>query len=265
MLRLLCLALLCLTLCAQAAGPDADLLDAARQGDLEKVKSLLAAGANIDAKNKYGITPLFYAAWSGHAAIVQLLIEKGANIEIVDTFYRMPALGAAINKNNDAAACALIKAGHSKSAEMLTPAARGGRMVVVETILAHAKPTQKQLDEALEVAIIARKEDVAAVLKKFGAQPPKAVQIPLETLQLYAGKYRGEPMGEVEVALKNGALVVNTNGQSMDLLARDDKTFALSAGRGVTLQFTVVEGKAASMTVTQGGQSFTLKRAEAGQ
>ena len=42
------------------------------------VQLLLKHGANIEAKNKYGKTPLFAAARSGSNRVVQLLLDKGA-------------------------------------------------------------------------------------------------------------------------------------------------------------------------------------------
>jgi ankyrin repeat protein len=35
------------------------------------------AGANIDALNEDGKTALHYAAWSGHLAVVEFLVDKG--------------------------------------------------------------------------------------------------------------------------------------------------------------------------------------------
>ena len=63
------------------------LHNAARSGDLEKVKNLIDSGANIDEplnvsdKNPiYEFTPLMLAAAYGHMNIVNFLIQKGANL-----------------------------------------------------------------------------------------------------------------------------------------------------------------------------------------
>ena len=49
-------------------------------GNIEAVKLDLAAGVDVNAKDKYGWTPLHWAAREGHKKIVELLIEKGTKI-----------------------------------------------------------------------------------------------------------------------------------------------------------------------------------------
>ena len=49
------------------------------KGNIEAVKQHLADGADVNTKDKYGWTPLRYAA-NGHKEIVRLLIAKGADV-----------------------------------------------------------------------------------------------------------------------------------------------------------------------------------------
>ncbi len=62
-----------------AKAPDISIHDAAREGNIEAVKQHLAAGADVNAKNKYG-TPLHEAAFEGYKEIAELLIAKGADV-----------------------------------------------------------------------------------------------------------------------------------------------------------------------------------------
>ena len=48
--------------------------------DLEEIRSLLAAGADINVKSKYGETALDMGAWNGYTAIVRLLLEAKADV-----------------------------------------------------------------------------------------------------------------------------------------------------------------------------------------
>ena len=74
-------ALFCLVIGLANAGPvasqPAELMIAARAGDLEKVRALLASGAEPDPT---GIaTPLFFAAQGGHLEIAAILLDSGAD------------------------------------------------------------------------------------------------------------------------------------------------------------------------------------------
>jgi hypothetical protein len=62
---------------------DQDLLDASRDGDLEKVKRALENGANTDAKDTNGNTPFHVASSCGHEAVVSLLHDNGADRTII--------------------------------------------------------------------------------------------------------------------------------------------------------------------------------------
>ena len=55
-------------------------MTAARAGNLEAVKALLARGANPNAQERSDQTALMWAAAEGHAAVVQALIDGGADI-----------------------------------------------------------------------------------------------------------------------------------------------------------------------------------------
>ena len=61
-----------------------DIWEAAKQGNLEAVKQHLADGADVNAKDKYGLTPLHYAAWQGRNEIVELLTANGADVNAKD-------------------------------------------------------------------------------------------------------------------------------------------------------------------------------------
>ncbi len=51
-------------------------------GDAEKIKTLIAAGQDVNTKSKNGAVALHGAAWSGHREIAELLIQNGADVNI---------------------------------------------------------------------------------------------------------------------------------------------------------------------------------------
>ena len=78
-------------------------LEACREGDIEKVKSLFEKGVDIETKNN----ALIYSSWHGYIEIVRLLLEEGVDIE---------------NKNNKEVRTPLIAAsckGHIEIVKLL--------------------------------------------------------------------------------------------------------------------------------------------------
>ena len=54
--------------------------EAAEDGNIEAVKQHIAAGTDVNAKDKYGESPLLFAATFGHKEIAELLIANGADV-----------------------------------------------------------------------------------------------------------------------------------------------------------------------------------------
>ncbi len=104
-----------------AAGADvnygayAPLHDAAQCGDVEMVRLLLDAGADIDIKNRLrfvdlrhlsGLSPLHYAAWYGCTEVVELLLDRDASVNAKSDAGQTPLYVA-------------MSAGHSETADLL--------------------------------------------------------------------------------------------------------------------------------------------------
>ncbi len=67
---------------------------AAREGDADRVRELLDAGADVNVRNssKQGLqwTSLHYAAYYGHLEIAEILISRGADLDAEDPDYSTP-------------------------------------------------------------------------------------------------------------------------------------------------------------------------------
>jgi ankyrin repeat protein len=59
-------------------------LNAAGRGDLAAVEALLAKGADVNAKDAFGMTALEAASETGHLDVVQALIDRGADVNAKD-------------------------------------------------------------------------------------------------------------------------------------------------------------------------------------
>ena len=103
---------------AQRAGQG--LLQATEAGDIVQMAALLAKGAEVNARNAYGWTPLHVAAAGGDPAVVALLLQHGADV-------------------------------HAQSHIGTTPldnaTTRGGRKAVIDQLLAHGARRTNTWDE----------------------------------------------------------------------------------------------------------------------
>ena len=76
------------------------LLKAIQEGNIKAVKQHLATGADVNAKNRDGVTPLHVAAAKGHKEVAELLIAEGANVNAKDMAGWTPLFGAAVLGKN---------------------------------------------------------------------------------------------------------------------------------------------------------------------
>ncbi len=79
---------------------DAELLQAAFNGNAEAVKSCLDRGADVNSRNNNGATPLFLAAFQNRPDLVQLLLERGADSTIANNGGKAPREVAAREGHN---------------------------------------------------------------------------------------------------------------------------------------------------------------------
>jgi ankyrin repeat protein len=87
------------------ANPEnARLLDAASIGDLEGVKAAIEDGADPDyvSNGVFGQSALKVAAAHGYVDVIELLLKRGANINIVDEDGSTPLMYALLHENNNA-------------------------------------------------------------------------------------------------------------------------------------------------------------------
>ena len=80
------------------------LHDAAVSGHREMAELLIAAGADLEARDsESGVTPLYEAASWGRAGVLELLIAKGADINATNKSGASPLQAAVTNGFEDAA------------------------------------------------------------------------------------------------------------------------------------------------------------------
>ena len=87
---------------------------AATSGDVLALETLLNAGADIDAKDRYGQTALMLAAHRGHLVAAEALLRRGANADVTAKF-GLSALMLAIVAGHGEVAQALVRAGADRT------------------------------------------------------------------------------------------------------------------------------------------------------
>jgi ankyrin repeat protein len=75
------------------------LVFAAREGDIESARKLIAAGAKIDQTTEYGWTPLLTAVNNRNYRLAAMLIESGANVNLANKGGWTPLYLATDNRN----------------------------------------------------------------------------------------------------------------------------------------------------------------------
>ena len=160
------------------------LHDAAKEGNLKKVKSLIEKGADVSVKNDRGITPLHFAGTRGYKDIAELLISKGADVNAETKKGYTPLHWAAMDGHIKVADL-LITGGanvnSNKTPIKATPlywAARKGYMDVVKLLISKgANINAKTIDTGpmpeytpLSVARTYGHNDVAKLIRKHGGK-----------------------------------------------------------------------------------------------
>ena len=87
------------------------LMRAIEKHDAAAVRKLIEQGANVDELEPSGDAPLVMAAYLGHAEIVGLLLDAGADVKAVDPGMKATALHAASYAGRTEAAKLLVEGG----------------------------------------------------------------------------------------------------------------------------------------------------------
>ncbi len=123
------------------AAEDAPVVEAAARGDIEEVRALLRAGADVNAAQGDGMTALHWAAMRGDAEMAAVLLYAGANLESATRLGAYTPLHLASQAGRAEAVGVLLKAGAAATARTstgVTPlhfAAAGGDAATVEALL----------------------------------------------------------------------------------------------------------------------------------
>lgn len=144
-------------------GGDTALMFAARVGDLDSATLLVAAGANINDSDAWGVSATVLAAHSGYGGLVEFLLEKGANPNAAEAGFS--GLHAAIMRRDEPMVRALLAHGADPNAPLRTwtPTRRSSRDFHFQPALVGATP--------FWLAARFSEPDILRLLVKHGADP----------------------------------------------------------------------------------------------
>ena len=157
------------------------LHEAAREGDLASVNQLLAAHANVDARESHNETALIIAAHKGSLPIVTALLKAGADVHAKGNSGETP-LHEAVGSDNAEITKALLDAGADPNAKNrggrapLYEAARFGRPSVIPLLLAAGADPNMKSDGTTPIAAAREegKKDIIAMLESAKPVTPAA-------------------------------------------------------------------------------------------
>jgi len=247
--------LLFLTVLPAAADVADDLWDAARAGDLARVKSLVEAGAAVDAPTRYGATALTFAAEKGHREVVEYLLGKGADPDPRDSFYNQTPLGWALGGQHYEIAALLVARGASDVDQALLTGVQLNQPALVRAVVERGPVFPYQKTSALAAAQSAGHAELTALLATAEVRPLETVDVDAAVLARYAGRYRiGNGERTLEVVAGEDGLTVREEGvDDHPLVAvspthfrsrRDQDVGVLFYGRGGTVEGMVLVEKA---------------------
>ena len=196
----------------QAKASPKPLIDAIKEGSLDKVKALVLKGADVNARTSSGSTPLMYAADGDRPDIVEFLLGKGADVN-------------AKNGTNDTALIHASEKGNMKVAQMLLQrkadaniknisggdaiiyAVLNKRLEMVRLLLEHGVKIDERYNDGKTALIMAIEEGsfkIAGMLLAKGIDP-NAQDEEQKTALIYACE-KGE-VGTVKALVAKGAHV----------------------------------------------------------
>ena len=158
---------------------DTPLMYAAYHGDVEAVKVLVQAGANLECRNQSLCTALMYAAHNeaGNSESVELLLKSGADVNAINVDDRTPLLFACVAGNHSSVRL-LLEAGASVSTRdyegnsALSVVSMSGHTDILELLLnSGSDVNSRNIDDrtALLLACQTGNHRIAAVLLEAGA------------------------------------------------------------------------------------------------
>jgi outer membrane protein assembly factor BamB len=253
---------------APNSASDTALLDAAQQNDLAGVTRALQQGANVNAKTRYSATALMFGAMNGNLDVVRLVAERGADLNVRDTFYGFTPMAAAMMNGRVDVIRYLIERGSAGAPDALTLAIQRKNIPLLSAVLASKEISDRVVAATHASAVKTGNTEVAtaaqAEMTKRSISPNLIQTIPAASLQAFTGTYTGPNPGQVfVVALKDDLLTLSQTGFTTTLFAVSDSVFVSPDRPSAEVTFERKGDSVERLVLKAGPQTIPFTRAAA--
>ncbi|CAN5597624.1 hypothetical protein BH10PLA2_BH10PLA2_21000 [soil metagenome] len=238
---LLGICLLVVPVTARAADTKRDALWAAvRAGDVKAINKAIDDGADVKARNEYGVTALWIAVGKGKLDVVKALVEKGADVNARDDIWYQTPLAQAVGGQQLEMARYLLKAGAKDIDAALLTAAGGGSTPMSQAILDTSKVSQDAKDAALYSIASGSNKKLREALEKAGAKPlAKISEEERKKLTKLTGTFESDGGQKVGISVRDVGLIVG----GRYVKPTGENTFEPLGSQGASYRFELKDGE----------------------
>jgi ankyrin repeat protein len=238
------------------------LCDAAQNGELERVRELIADGADVDEQDDKGWTALMRAAAKANATFIEALVKAGVEVDLQNDKGWTALMWAAV-KGHAVVVEVLAKAGvevdlqDGKGWTALMWAASNGRAAVVEALVRAGARRDLQNNGGETALVLGRRSRETALVLRWLVATDDAVRaalLPTPTGENWTAKAEGYGRGVATGPPGNTwAGAVAASGEADE---EADHEYQDAAADGVTLEYSI---QAALLPQSEGSPSTSVE------
>ncbi len=233
------------------------LWQAARTGDLEQVRKSLDSGTPVDARTPYDSTALCFACDRGHLEVVRLLLERGADPNVKDKFYKANPLSWATSGEHHAIITELLKNGATGADDLLFSAVNEWQTGLARAAIDSGKVSGKTLALVKRIAESGGETDFQKLFESLALEELPVYAPTPEQMELFAGQFAGSS-GNMQVTLgieEDRLVLFPGTDYSVKLVPLVESEFW---GGGARLVFALDDGKVTGLKYLVSGQETEL-------
>jgi ankyrin repeat protein len=214
------------------------LHDAASQGDIERVKQVIAKGTNVNERLERGTTALLLAANKGHLNIVKFLIDNGANLNLATDWGATPLINASAQGHADIVRL-LLHNGADTKAKLQSPVDRSGRTALMIVAAEGYEDIVEIILEFDKTVSPNERREAFSLLEKSGKNRTIISGVILETsenfirVEALGSHYRFTIQTQTKILDENGRETSLSEFQKGDIVSvaiRHDKVMEITKG-----------------------------------